>query len=391
MSDKIATSYAWDSKDYIWFYGRNYNGLFRIEKKSSELEWVTSLPMEKLLNKRLSIGIITYEDKIVVPSWGGELRISIYDCTKDIWRVIEFSKTLFGGKFKYSGAGFHMCIPYEKYVYVIGHMVPIVIRIDMENYNIKFIEDWKENVGIEINEMEIDKFIFAQGSVEKNVAYIPCGFTNAFLELNLETTKSRIVYIPTNVKAFNEGTFINGEIWITGLYEALLVIYSIEDKAVTEICLEHNTDNISPLFYRPIDFGDKVLIFAAKAKHSYWVDKKTKQVSICTELDKKVTEDSYIYANFFLAKSNRDVHYWSLIEEKWYVFNVDTCKKRIINTELPKSFKQELIREKYNRKLMESREHTLKNYIVDCQKICSDKKCYNDKIIEEMVLEEVVV
>ena len=100
MGSKVVASNAWNEEDYIWFWSFNYNGLFRIEKKSNSLEWVASYPEESLVKPKLCEKLLKIEDNVVLASWEGELRVIVYNCIKDEWKVIKFPESLFDGKYK---------------------------------------------------------------------------------------------------------------------------------------------------------------------------------------------------------------------------------------------------------------------------------------------------
>lgn len=113
-------------------------------------------------------------------------RIAIYDIEQSRWVMLELENKDIEGKF-------HDIVVYDHYVFLIGHRYPAIIKIDMEDYTIQYLNDWVEELKTLSGE-NIPGFVFAN-KVNDNKILIPQFLSNIVMELDLKTNLYRLIKI----------------------------------------------------------------------------------------------------------------------------------------------------------------------------------------------------
>ena len=167
----IDTDNAIDLGKSFMFWANNYNGLFEMEKSSGEVKRVTGLPGYGIYEENMFVALVKARDYIVLGSKTGALKIAAYNCKTTEWRIFDLKDNPLGNKYTESVFGFIECLYYDKYVYVIGHMVPLIIQLDLDTLNIKYIMEWMQDIDLSSIPEKIESNFWTISGLQKY--YIP--------------------------------------------------------------------------------------------------------------------------------------------------------------------------------------------------------------------------
>lgn len=164
--------------DTIIFPSINLNGLFSASIKTGKAYLVRTFPGEEMYKKNLYCGAHKYKHYILfVPARGRHLLV--YDMDKDAFKSI-----LDGGAspsiFRYGAS-----ILVNKYVYIFGATVSEILRIDMENFQVKHYEGWLEKI-CRYGEKKENPYFYGSVCMVNNSLFVVTGQSNSILELNMQ-------------------------------------------------------------------------------------------------------------------------------------------------------------------------------------------------------------
>ena len=165
--------------DTIIFPSENFNGLFSASIKTGKAHLIGTFPGEEMYKQRLYRGAHKYKHYILfVPAVGRHLLV--YDMDKDAFQSI-LDKGASPSIFKYGAS-----IMVNKYVYIFGgDNVPEILRIDMENFQVKYYEGWLEKI-CRYGEKKEKPYFYNSVCLVNNSLFAVTGQSNSILELDMQ-------------------------------------------------------------------------------------------------------------------------------------------------------------------------------------------------------------
>lgn len=171
--------------DLVYYDGYYYvasntgNGLYRfnqdkcilISRFDDELD-ISDLFMQTVLYN----GII-----IFTPS--NAKNLFLYDIKSDKMIKVSLEKRYMGG------GKFHGAIIKDHYAFLMGHMYPAIVKLDLDSYNVTYIDSMINDICC-CTKDKYPRFTYAY--VINDIMYIPCTYYNYILELNIETEEYSI-------------------------------------------------------------------------------------------------------------------------------------------------------------------------------------------------------
>ena len=226
----------------IWFYPYYFNRLFAMEIKTGKLKYY-DIPVSAETNceggnfcSMVHIGHKIY----LLPFHAKE--ILQFDILSQKFTSISINPVWPRNNEEklFMGTGI-----YEKYLFVMGVCVPVIIRIDTVDNSVEYITDWVEKVkGIVFNRK--DAFFRKQSVVLDDKLFVSFCNANAVLEINCRTLETIIHQMGTEKEGYSGICFSKSNMWICPRYHRRLVRWNIETNEVQKIELpEHKNGDYS--------------------------------------------------------------------------------------------------------------------------------------------------
>ena len=209
-----------------WMSGLYVNGLFKMDLKSGKIDYVGQFPWYKKDTTSLYSKVYKYDNKIICLPNTAE-GIAIYDITKSEFFKIDIDSS------KCEENSFISIAAYKNYVFLIGRSKPVILRINMDTYEVMYINDL-----IKISKKSIiDSF---SPCFEKDLCviqdnfYIP--FSNSGLLLNFNMKElNYVLYDLGKDRTFNSICFDGkSNLWIAPRKAGAIVRFNIETEAIEE-------------------------------------------------------------------------------------------------------------------------------------------------------------
>ena len=95
----LSTECLYDDGEYLWAVHTDFNGLFRIDKKDAQIEFIGHIPGEPIVRERLYTDIVECNDKLYLCPFNAN-EIAEYDkCSRTFKKIAINHADTFSGKF----------------------------------------------------------------------------------------------------------------------------------------------------------------------------------------------------------------------------------------------------------------------------------------------------
>lgn len=171
--------------DELWAVSGGHNGLYKINMNTFSTDFVTSFDKEGIYGKNLYRRIVAYGDDLYLIPWAANY-IGVYHIKTEKKEYIAPDYEMRLGLPKFSEA-----IPYKNYLYLFPARVSSIIRINMDNGDVKYYTKCCE----ELENIVGEYARFANGSRIENKAWVASRKANCFVEFDLESESYEIHYL----------------------------------------------------------------------------------------------------------------------------------------------------------------------------------------------------
>lgn len=177
---------------HLWFFLKTGNGLCNINLRTGEVKYIISIPGEALYGEFLYEDIKCYGNQLILIP-GNASEIAVYDMnTKEIVKISVYTDQL---KYKssYNCFGkFHSAFVTDKWVYFIPGHFPAIIKMNIETFELVYLEDWLEDI---MPYYRTDRYFFRKDIVcdDKGIIYLTSLYYNIVLSIDTKSDKMHIV------------------------------------------------------------------------------------------------------------------------------------------------------------------------------------------------------
>lgn len=337
----FSTEKAIKYNDKIYFWSSKSNGLYQYDEITGEMILVTSFPKTDFAEAYLFSEMIRVGENFYIASKSGSLKFAIYNIISDEWKIFNICDYYKNEKYMNSMSAFAELIYHGDYIYLIGCMVPLVVRFNINTYEIIVLDEWTSYIDMKnipefINgkiwdenkykQYNLPTIYFTHGSIYNNIAYYPMRCGNWLLKLDLDTSKTEIITINSCVESFQECIVIDDELWMLGCYQHVIVIYNLNNQSIREVRLSKDVSPTifkSALFEKPIVIDEKVYILPATSEYAYCVNKNNYEVEqFCEKNDFCHTEIPGRAKNKIILIDGSKVYYISNKTQKWFCYDL---------------------------------------------------------------------
>lgn len=274
-----------EDKGKIWFSWLKANGLCQLDTASHQVKILTRYVGEPIDGFSLYSTIKKVGTMLVLGSASAAPKIVLYELEKGRTEYIDILpvKSLFrdgNEKIKYTGrCDFWRSVSYGNCVYLLGYEYPGIVKINVVTKEVFYLTEWVERIERRIKMTYVGSGYLADCVIIENFAWILCECATVILRLDMKTDEIVLM----DIKAYSErfcGMCFDGENFWVGGYDNKVFKYDRKFFLIEQIEIifeEQRCD--APLFWAPIDIGDKIILFPSAGKHVYEIDKKTNEVS----------------------------------------------------------------------------------------------------------------
>lgn len=199
-----------DNDDIIFASG-SFNGLFRANFKTGRSKFLACFPGEAMDGYHLYCGTYKYGNRILFIPAGGK-QFLVYDMLNQSFEVIMFrDMNRKNEPFRYK---YHGSVQVGKYVYVFGHSIPEILRVDMDNLKIKLYEGWLDEL-YKFGRKEEAPFFFEDVCAVDDSIFAVTGQNNSIIELDTKTDKIQIHSIGEKGSIYETLAYDGEYFWLT--------------------------------------------------------------------------------------------------------------------------------------------------------------------------------
>lgn len=276
-----------DDGDYKWFTSLDYNGVYRIKNGKKEVEFIGYFEKEPLSKSNLYIDIVAYKNKLVFVPGTADV-ISVYEKDTMKWITIHFELDE-SKKKKYKSNKFGLGIRYKNFIFMFGSSYPVILKLNMETYEINYFYDWSEE--IYVNDSNECYFNMAK-IIQNNIAFVPMINTNAILELDMESCNIKLHRIKVEAEGFAGITYDGSNYWILPRKNGNVFKWNKEDGNATEYRnLPQEFTAGSYKFQNIVYSNNKILLFSYTANMNISIDIMTGEMKEEEKFDSISKED----------------------------------------------------------------------------------------------------
>lgn len=221
------------SGDMIWFCARNFNSLFSMNIQTKEVKFCGEFPNAAYTQERLYASMKLVNNKIYfIPFYARE--IAIFDIVYNRFSFISIDKRVIDEK---RGDMLFMGVEqYKNYLFLLPVGASKIIRLNMNDNKIDYIDDWYEKSRNVIFD-HTDIFFRKQCVLLENKLYIPFCNANAILELNCDTMQTQIYKLGVEKRGYTGICYDGINFWLSPRFSNNLIKWNRQTEVVDEVCL----------------------------------------------------------------------------------------------------------------------------------------------------------
>lgn len=224
----------YDTEEYLWFLTLYFNGLFRLNKKTWDVEYIGSFENEKVFDWRVYHTIHQSGNKLYF-SPHSAAAIAIYDLTSESFEYVELpspSEKTYNTQVKFS-----KIIEAEGSLYFLPLQYPGIVKLNLEDNSTEIIDSWVKPVQ-SICDPELGYFSNGVYNEAKGLLTLAFANANAVLEIDLHNKAVKLNPISGDKCGYSEIVQIDGVYWMVGLKKPALVSLNPDDNTMTNYLVD---------------------------------------------------------------------------------------------------------------------------------------------------------
>lgn len=308
-----------DDDEFYWTSALNINAVFRISKKTFEMEYMGSFPDEERYKQGISYSGVKYGNKIYFAPYSYN-KIAVYDMEKRSIKTIDFDYPIGEYSPPYcSDANFADVVAYKNWLFFIPGAYPAIIRLDVNSEELTYISDWVSEAEDYMKGNQ--RLHWTKAITIGNKLYAGGMRSNTILEFNMDSCETVIYEVGDETHAYGSICSDGKKIWLSPKLNHGVVVWDIESKQMTEM-------NNFPDEYEGCDYGygdiclkgEKVWMFPTRAKQTlFFENSNTQQLSIDKEF-----QGTYTFAKVYGNK----IYAFEFKESMLISYNINTGEIR---------------------------------------------------------------
>lgn len=317
------TGMAIDGEE-AWFSNNIFNGLFRINMRTQEIKFVTTIPNEKIRKPFLYSNCYIWNDYVVVIPAKANL-LSVFDK-----KTQEISQYKIIDKRGETVRGFFSSWQKDNYIYMISSRRPIIARFDVDSRKIDIYSDFDK--AIRNRDYNYSVLFWQEVLVEGDSVYIPCRDMNYICKIDLKQNQTKVIEVDTNITGIYTICKCNGKYFISTSKGGVYEIDFCEKETIYK-----QIGSVAGVFCRSIVIGDDVYFFPKSVKNIYKYSTLRKQMTPCLEDDLHIEDEQRLVARNFSYYSEGYYQMAEKVDDNTWVFMLsDGCLYWLCNGKIHK-------------------------------------------------------
>lgn len=321
MHEKLSFGEVLRVDNGVIFSDIDGSGIYFLEKDKREAKLLVNFPYNLVGNKMLYKSLMKADTKIFLPPCLAK-DILVYDYNLKTTQLIKLETLMEDQK---DLCKFWTSILYDNYIYFIGHYYPAIVKINIFTMELSYLTDWVEQIERR-RKLEGSPYL-GIGIIHENIALFPCCCSNAVLRLDLNTDKTIVYDIQTDIEGFNGICFSRDRYWLTSRNSYQIAILEKNMNDVETMDMEAEERYSKGLFFRPpLLFSEKLYLFPATADHVYCIDTVDRKIQRIRALDEILDLEQDGKLNFCKISSppiliDHKIYFVTGKDNVWHIFD----------------------------------------------------------------------
>lgn len=222
----------------VWFAAGNYNGLYKFDTKNNQVKRMAFFPGEPIMKDWAFRRVRLWKEQLVfMPAYAD--AVYLYDIKKGMFDRIEIlsEKELLES----SGQCRFQCFEiYKDWLYLVGYQYRGIIKVNLENHQVKKMNNIPEEVlGVNIEMRNVS--FGTEALVQNDIIYIACTSSNRILMLDMNDDSFKVAEVGNSNNRYNGICKIEDAYYLTVCDNDNIVKWEYENGNSLEIELKFDT------------------------------------------------------------------------------------------------------------------------------------------------------
>jgi len=225
---KLELSDAIKIDNEIWFYP--FGKLFVLDIQSKQIKKYYEIPYSEEYSEFGRFSTMIYMNRTIYLIPYIDKKLLLFDIDSEKFTYIEINHKWIQNKQRL----FRCANTYNKYLFMLGADIPIIVRLDTTNNSIHYICDWFEKIKDLI--FNVDDVYFSQQSVLlDHKLFVPFCNANAVLELNCVTLETTIHKLGDENEGYCGICYSDGFMWLMPRNHGKLVKWNVVSNEISKL------------------------------------------------------------------------------------------------------------------------------------------------------------
>lgn len=214
----------------FWFTAANINGLFKMNRKSLEPEFIGSFPGYTPWGCCMYYGMAQCNDNLYLAPFAAK-EIAVVNMNTRRCHTIEFEDIKeelnppYLRRWKFIDA-----IAYQGNIFFIPGSYPAILKLDVETEEITYITDWIAQVEPYIAKTQ--RLYWTKACIIENKIYAVGQRANLILEFDMESCNSKVHEVGKDGDCFSAVWANEGCLWLAPKHDGEIISWNIETHEV---------------------------------------------------------------------------------------------------------------------------------------------------------------
>lgn len=326
----LSSNSVYEDEEYLWFSALNWNGFYRVDKKTKEAELLFRFPEEKTETASLYSSTKKVGDYFVFCPLSGKNIVLYHEKTKEM-KTLALKEPSQNNLIPYNEkAKFIDSILGEKNkIYFIPQTYPAIVELDLETQSLTYLDFWItefEQFLTKVDSLNLN--YFGSGGRSGESLFLPCRSFSCVMEMNLPLQKVLCHGIEGSVNGFRSLEIVGEEMYLLPQQGGILTKWNSKTHKMEEIFITETEE--SPALWSQACANTEVLYLIPNMKNlPYQVDLSTGRVKRLDYFQKcfeKLKEINLTMTWVMLAPSlkGNQLHFICRLDQRFYQVNLDT-------------------------------------------------------------------
>jgi len=175
---------VYDDGVHLWFSPLTINGLFKMDKRTRNVDYVGDFQEEESFG-RLHSSIVQHEDNLYLTPFDAN-TINIYNLERGTFKKVDLQSLDYLPNTKFQkGAKFSFSVVYKDFIYFFPYCYPAIVRYSCHTGELDYFVDWIIDINTH-DKLNGTRF-FTDGVVDGSVVTLFCFYANAFVTFDMDT------------------------------------------------------------------------------------------------------------------------------------------------------------------------------------------------------------